>query len=138
MQCLIVHLPGVDLFAPDTEELLDAWRDAQRAAELAERLAAAALEAAERADRAALSSEDVADLADAASAAAERASRTAREVATRARALATDTRHVDLAAADHAATSARARETDARDAYERSHSQERGTASPLEPGAATG
>ena len=64
-----------------TAQLADAWRDAVRAAELAERLSRAAAEAITQADRAALQSRDVAAFALRAAEAADRAAETARVVA---------------------------------------------------------
>lgn len=72
-----------------TSQLRSAWQDAVRAAELAERLAAAAAEAARAADIRATSAIDIAELAEQAAAAAERAALRARAVATEAADLAT-------------------------------------------------
>ena len=57
------------------------WRDATRAAELAERLAEIATEAADHADRSALASDPIARMAEKAAVAAEHAARTARKAA---------------------------------------------------------
>ncbi len=100
-----------------TEDLLAAWRDATRAAELAERLAARAREAAKEADRTALSSEEVARLAEQAAMAAEHAAREARAVADRAALLARDSRGARVPEAEQAASDARVAETEARGRY---------------------
>jgi hypothetical protein len=74
----------VDLDRVTAPELLDAWRDAARAAELAERLASTALRAADRADRDAATAEELAVLAEEVATAAEHAARAAREAASHA------------------------------------------------------
>jgi len=74
----------MDLARVTAPELLDAWRDAARAAELAERLASTALHAADRADGDAATAEELALLAEEAATAAERAARAAREAAMKA------------------------------------------------------
>jgi hypothetical protein len=51
-----------------TADLLSFWREATRAAELAERLAGVAAESAERAEMSASASEEIADLAEQAAA----------------------------------------------------------------------
>ena len=70
---------------PTPEELRDAWRDARRAAELAERLSAVALQAVRQADIRALETAEVAELvrqtAEAAARAAQRATAAAAEAA---------------------------------------------------------
>ena len=58
---------------PTTAELLDAWRDATRASELAERLSAVASDAAELAERNAAASTEIARMAERAASSAERA-----------------------------------------------------------------
>ncbi len=73
--------PRVDIDHVSTEELLQAWRDASRAAELAERLAAAAVRSAERADRDTATAMAVAALAESAAESAERAACEARAAA---------------------------------------------------------
>lgn len=102
---------------PTNAELLDAWRDTTRAAELAERLARMAADSAEQADENAIAYEEIADMAEAAKDAAERAASNARQAAHRARERATTARDVHLRDADHAA-SARADETAARTRYQ--------------------
>jgi hypothetical protein len=66
-----------------TAELLQEWRDATRAAELAERLARMALESADRAEEAAVTNDDIAEMANRAATYAERAARVARVAADR-------------------------------------------------------
>lgn len=100
-----------------TSDLLNAWRDATRAAELAERLAALAADAAEAADRNALASEEIAAMAEEASLAAERAFHRAREIAAKARELAGHVRGGRLGDADATLAAARQGEVDARDRY---------------------
>lgn len=94
---------------PTTEELLQAWQDANRAAQLTNRLAVAATDAADQAERQALASEDIADAADATSEASEKAASRARQAATTARHLATERR-------DNGAPQAAGRASDARTA----------------------
>ena len=102
---------------PTTADLLEAWRETTRAAELAERLAQLALDAAEQADADAVAYEQIADMAETASAAALRAAENARTVATEARGRATQTRDVRLRDADQSLVDARADEDSARDKY---------------------
>lgn len=84
---------------PSAEELLEMWRDAMRAAELADRLARVAAETLATADQKQLDAESLADLAEQASEAADRAAVRARTVATIARSLAVESREADLSAA---------------------------------------
>jgi hypothetical protein len=109
----------------NTADLLTAWRDATRAAELADRLAQMAAEAAETADRSAMASEDIAKMAERAAKAADRAATSAREAARRAAALATESRERRLVDADMLASRARAEESAARDAYHRGETEAR-------------
>jgi hypothetical protein len=81
---------GVEEPIVTTADLLAAWREATRAAELAERLAKMADEAAQEADESAIASEALAALAEQAADAAATAARTARATAERARARASD------------------------------------------------
>ena len=74
-------LVNVDDERLSTGELLMQWRDATRAAELAERLAEIAAQAADQADRGALASDQIARMAQRAAVAAERAARSARKAA---------------------------------------------------------
>ena len=69
-------------------DLLTAWRDATRAAELAERLADVAVEAADQADERELGSVDIAEAAGQAASAAQRAADSARAAADKASAMA--------------------------------------------------
>jgi hypothetical protein len=100
-----------------TGDLLEAWRDAVRAAELAERLATAAAQAADDADLRAVASEDLAELAEQAAASAMRAADRARATATEASALAKRLRDDSLSDATGTVTRTRLVETEARDAY---------------------
>ena len=103
---------------PTTAELLEAWRDTTRAAELAERLARLAADAAEQADQNAAEYEQIAEMADAAKVAAERAASNARKAASEARYRARQTRDVRLREANQTVTDARASEGVARDRYQ--------------------
>ncbi len=109
-----------------TADLLTAWRDATRAAELAERLARMAAEAAETADRSALASAEIAKLAERAATAAERAALSARRAAQRAAQFAAETRDHRLQDADEVVIQVRAEEAAAQDAYHRSESAAHG------------
>lgn len=109
----------------DTADLLAAWRDATRAAELTERLAGMASEAADTADRSAMASEEIARMAERAAKAADRAARSARDAATRAAALATESRERRLLEAEALVVTARGDESAARDAYHRHESEMR-------------
>jgi hypothetical protein len=100
-----------------TSELLMQWRDAKRAAELAERLAELATQAADQADRSALASDQIARMAEKAALAAERAARSARKAAGQAADLATENREQRLRVADDALVTARASEAHARGRY---------------------
>jgi hypothetical protein len=68
---------------PKTADLLEAWRDATRAADLARRLAEVAAAASAAAERDAAEAEEVAALAEATAQAAEGAAQKARATATR-------------------------------------------------------
>jgi hypothetical protein len=100
-----------------TADLLTAWRDAIRAAELAERLAAAAAEAAAQADVRALASDEIAALAERAAEAATHAAERARTAATEAAELARSLRETGIAAAEESVADMRRIETDAAAAY---------------------
>ena len=108
----------MDLDVMSTSELLEAWRDATRAAELAERLAAAALRAVDKADQNAATAEEIAVLAEEAAIYATRAAEAARYVARRASEEAARARTQDLAHADATASETRLVEEDARDRYQ--------------------
>ena len=99
-----------------TGELLDAWRDATRAAELADSLAASASDTSILADSTADAAEQIAKLAEKAAKAAERAALTARDAARRAADLARSSREKNVSGGDHAAA-AHAAEEVAKDAY---------------------
>jgi hypothetical protein len=101
-------------------ELLDAWRDTVRAAELAERLAADATEASRQADIHAAASAEIADLADKAAAAAARAAERARAAATEAAATARRRRDRELPDAHARAALTRQCEVDAAATYKQS------------------
>jgi hypothetical protein len=100
-----------------TAELLDAWREATRAAELAARLARQAEEAADHADDDAMGSDEIAKLAESAAEAAEVAASKARTAADRAASLAASKREGGLGDARETEDAARAFETEAREDY---------------------
>ena len=75
-----------------TADLLDAWREATRAAELAERLARYAEATAEDADESAAATEEIAQLAERAAGAATNAAQSARNAANRTAVLAKERR----------------------------------------------
>ena len=100
-----------------TQDLLEEWREATRAAELAERLAKLASESATRADQAAVGAEEIARMAERAAKASERAAASARKAANQAAACARDNRAGTLANADHSVLATRAEESTARDRY---------------------
>ena len=103
-----------------TGELLERWRDATRAAEIAERLAALAEASVARADRDAIAAQEIARLAQRAAKHAERTARIAREAAARATSFAAENRERHLADAETAVTSTRAQEAAARDRFQES------------------
>jgi len=109
----------------NTADLLTAWRDATRAAELADRLAQMAADAAETADRSAMASEEIAKMAERAARAADRAALSARDAAKRAADLARESRERRLLDADTLVTNARAEEAAAREAYHQRESEAR-------------
>jgi hypothetical protein len=98
-------------------DLLTAWRDATRAAELAERLAVAASEASAHADARALGSAELAELAERAAEAAGRAADRARAVATEAAELARSLRETGIPAAESSVASMRRIEMEAASAF---------------------
>ena len=100
-----------------TGELLEQWREATRAAKLAERLAELAKASVERADRDLVAADDIAEVAEGAANHAERAARLAREAAGRARAFANQERGNRMAESDVAVAATQADETDARNRY---------------------
>jgi hypothetical protein len=93
-----------------TAELLTAWREASRAAELAERLAKSALEAATRADANAVSSAEIAALAQQAADSATRAAAVATQAAEMAAELARTSRDTQVHDAEEASAGALAEE----------------------------
>jgi hypothetical protein len=101
-----------------TADLLEKWREATRAAELAKRLAESALEAAERADRTALASEEIAQMAERTATAAAEAAQTARNAADAAAAYAAGTTKPRLESARGSVTATEQFESEARDAYQ--------------------
>jgi hypothetical protein len=100
-----------------TGELLEQWREATRAAQLAERLAELAKASVEQSDRDALVAREIAKMAERAAKHAERAARAAREAADRASAFADENRAVRLNDADVAVVDTHAEEAAARDRY---------------------
>jgi hypothetical protein len=100
-----------------TAELLEAWREATRAADLAARLARQAEEAADHADDDAMGSEEIARLAESAAEAAEVASAKARTAADRASTLAASKRDAGVGDARETEDAARVFETEAREEY---------------------
>jgi hypothetical protein len=133
LQGLAAHAPGMHDEEATAGELLNAWRDAARAAELAERLSAVAVEAAEQADRTAAASEEIAEMAETAAKAAERAASTARKAAKRAAELAADHRSRRLADAVDAVTDARHAESAAAEAYHEAERRARGRHEDADP-----
>lgn len=117
-----------------TSDLLEAWREATRAAELAAKLAALALDAAETADRNAVASEEIAVMAQDAADAAQRAADTARTAAQRASALANTARSERLADAARDVADAQVAATRAGELYHKAEAeaQERQGRKPLD------
>ena len=111
-----------------TEDLLEQWREAVRASELADRLAKMALESVERADQSAVGAEEIARMAERAVKAAERAATSARRAAKRAAEFARENRAVRLSDADHAVSATKGMEEAARDRYEESERARRDAA----------
>ena len=97
-----------------TGELLEQWREATRAAELAERLAKLAQTSVERSDRDAVAAQEIAKIAETAARHAERAAKIARQASNRALAFASENRSGYLADADSAVTDTREEESLAR------------------------
>ena len=109
-----------------TADLLEKWREATRAAELAKRLAESALEAAERADRTAVASEEIAQMAERTAEAAAQAAATARKAADAAAAYARDTPAPRLNNAEAVVGATDVQENAARDAYHVAETEARG------------
>lgn len=101
-----------------TANLLDAWREAMRAAELAERLARLAEATAEDADESAVASEEIAQLAERAAVAASNAAQSARNAASRTAAVA-KLRRDGVSHAQDTERGTRQAETTAKDDYHR-------------------
>ena len=102
-----------------TGELLTAWRETTRAAELAQHLATLALDAAERSERDHVGAAEIAGLAERAAEAAEAAASSARAAADRAAAYAAESRDERLRDADEVLAAARTAEDGARERYHR-------------------
>ena len=100
-----------------TGDLLEQWREATRAAELAERLAKLAQLSVERSDRDSVAAQEIAKIAESAARHAERAAKIARQASDRAMAFASENRSGYLAEADAAVTTSRDEESAARDRY---------------------
>ena len=109
----------VDEEAPTTADLLEAWREATRAAELADRLATLAAGTAELADLNSTSADEVATLAEQAAQAAAAAAERARASADHAREVARQSRDRVLRDAEEEQVGRHASEVEARDAYHR-------------------
>jgi hypothetical protein len=107
-----------------TPDLLEAWRDATRAAELANRLAKLAAENAERADLNANAADEVATLAEQAAQAAAAAADRARASADHARDVARQSRD-GMGDAEAEQSGTLASETEARDAYHNAEADSR-------------
>ncbi len=120
----------VDLFEVKPADLLNAWRDAVRAAELAERLAEHAAEALESADLRAVASSELAALARQAAEAAARAAERAELTAAEAKVLAMRLRDEGMPAAQRTVDSATALEAETREAYHEAEAQVRADSSP--------
>ena len=97
----MVHALPVFDEEPTADELLEMWRDATLAAELADRLAREAAETLAHADQRAVDAEALADLAQQLSDAADQAADRARDVAGKARQLAVESRGAEATAAKH-------------------------------------
>ena len=100
-----------------TADLLEQWREATRAAELAERLAKLAQTSVERSDRDAVAAQEIAKIAETAARHAERAAKIARQASNRALEFASENRSGYLAEADSAVTDTREEESLARNRF---------------------
>lgn len=114
----------MDEVVVSTADLLDAWREATRAAELAERLARLAEATAEDADESAAASEEIAQLADRAAAAATNAAQSARNAANRTASIAKERRD-GVSPAQDTERGTRQAETTARNGYHRAEEEAR-------------
>ena len=108
-----------------TSDLLNTWREASRAAEVAAQLAKQAVESAATSDLTATAAEEIADLAERAAEAADTVARRARAAADEARRVANHERDQNVPNAAAADMEAMAKETDARDAYHRAEGEAR-------------
>lgn len=110
---------SMDMYEPPVTkaELLAAWRDAVRAAEMAERLASVAAEAASQADLRAAVSGEIAELAERTAELAQRAAERARAVAIETATLAKSLHEEGVSSADGTLNSAKGVEADAQAAY---------------------
>lgn len=106
-------------------DLLNAWRDAVRAAELAERLATVAAEASFAADERAIDTAELANLAEQAAASATRAAERARATATAAATFANQLRDEQVPDARRTVDSTQTAENEARTAFHESEEQVR-------------
>ena len=91
---LVQHAEVIEV-TMSTADLLEAWREAMRAAELADRLARIALDAVESTERNAVELEEIAANAERSAEAAQDAAHTARTAAKRAAALGVAARTID-------------------------------------------
>jgi hypothetical protein len=105
------------------EELLEQWRDAARAAQLAERLAKVAADGVGRADQAAAGAREIAEMAELVARSAEEAANAARTAAERAETLTREARDGALSAANQTAVDTKADESSVRDRYDQSESE---------------
>jgi hypothetical protein len=119
------HHLGVFEEPMTTADLLEQWREATRAAQLAERLVQLAKASVERADRDAIAAEDIAEMAEQTAAHAERAAHGARDAANRAVAFAQQERVGRFAEAGEDVVTTGADETEARERYHASETETR-------------
>ena len=107
-----------------TEDLLEQWREATRAAQLAERLAKLAASSVERADQAAAGAAEIAQMAERTAQSAEHAAQAARRAADLAASIATEAR-TGAGADEQSVVDARVDEASARDRYHEAERQAR-------------
>ena len=105
-----------------TADLLEAWREATRAAELAQRLAQLANETAAQLEKDAVASEDLALMAERTAEAAEAAAKSARAAADELSARARASRDLRARDAEQTVADARKLETEAQEQYDRAES----------------
>jgi hypothetical protein len=120
-----MYIPAVEGDTRSTADLLEAWREATRASELAERLAVLASEAAEQADKNSAVAQEIALLAEQAATAAERAAARSRLAAEQAAEIAAKSREQRVREADETVTAAAALEGEARELYHKAERQAR-------------